>query len=85
MEVSQIDQDPAGLSGDEHGVFPVNGIDQENHPPSDAEIPEGKGDDTLLFAFGRDPLDQKTAEKTELPGKTHDQPESGNHLSSTMV
>jgi hypothetical protein len=73
VKISCIDEEPAALAEDKNRVPAQYGIDEQQAPTQDAQVPEGKGDNALSFPFTGDPLDEEPSRKESLRQKTKDQ------------
>ena len=72
IEVPEVDDGVKKIGGDKDRVHLSNGIGQKDQSPSQAEIPEGDWDDTLLSLLRGNPLNDEPHGKhrlTEEPKK----------------
>ena len=70
LQVSQIDEKPQRLSQDKHGILFMQCIRQQHDPAADTEVPEGRGNNALLFFFALKPLHDESGGEQELPHQT---------------
>jgi hypothetical protein len=74
VEVPEIDEQAGALSQDEGKRVDRDGVDEEDQPSADAEVPEGERDDRLLPPLGCDPLHEEARREEELPEEPDDRP-----------
>jgi hypothetical protein len=75
IQVPEVNEIPREISQDENRVHAMNGVSEENKAATQAEIPEGNGDNALLFFLRRNPLEQEPHGEHRLANKAEDDPE----------
>jgi hypothetical protein len=73
VEVPEVYDETSALSENKHGVLSHYGIDEKQHAPADAEVPEGQRHDAFALSLARNPLDKKSPEKEALADKAENE------------
>jgi len=75
IEVPEVDDGVKKIGSDKDRIHLSNSIGQKDQSPSQAEIPEGDWDDTLLSLLRGNPLNNEPHGKHRLTEKTENHPE----------
>ena len=70
LYITQINKQAERLAEDEYRILFVQRVRQQNDPAADTEVPESRGNNTLLLFFALKPLHDESGGEQELPHQT---------------
>lgn len=70
LHITQVNEQPQCLAEDKHRILFVQRIRQQHDSAADTEVPEGRGNNTLLLFFALKPLHDESGGEQELPHQT---------------